>query len=95
MQKLHNGELHNSYSSLKIYTTIKSKQVGHTDYIEKDDKIHKFWSESLKRPLERPRPNWKNNTEVYLKEIVWTQFHRLNTGSSCTPVTKAMNFEIP
>jgi hypothetical protein len=73
-RKLHNDELHNSYSSPSIIRMIKSRRIRWAGHIERMGRrgMHiRYWWESLKkeRPLERTRRRWLHNIKMYLGEI--------------------------
>jgi hypothetical protein len=74
-RKLHNGELHNLYSSTDIIRQIKSRRMswaGHVARMGEGRKCTGFWWESRrKKPLGRPRRRWEDGIKMYLREIGW------------------------
>jgi hypothetical protein len=73
-RKLHNGELHNLYSSPDIIRQIKSSRMrwaGHVARIGEGRKV--YWvlvgNPEGKRPLGRPRRRWEDGIKTDLREI--------------------------
>jgi hypothetical protein len=65
MEKLHNEELHNLYSSPDIIRQIKSrlmKWAGHVARMGEERKVYKVLVEKPegKRPFRRPRRRWED-----------------------------------
>jgi hypothetical protein len=72
-RKLHNGELHNMYSSLNIVRVIKSRRmrwVGHVARMGEGRGVYRVLvgRPEGKRPLERPRRRWEDNIKMDLRE---------------------------
>jgi hypothetical protein len=73
-RKLHNGELHNLYSSPDIIRQIKSRRmrwVGHMAHMGKGRNVYRVLvgKPEGKRPLERPRRRWEDGIKIDLREI--------------------------
>jgi hypothetical protein len=74
--KLHNGELHNFYSSPDIIRQIKSRRmrwVGHVAHRGEGRNMYRVLvgKPEGKRPLERPRRRWEDGIRMDLREIGW------------------------
>jgi hypothetical protein len=75
-RKLHNGELHNLYSSPHIIRQIKSRRMrweGHVARMEEGRNVYRVLvgKPEGKRPLERPRRRWEDGIKMNLREIGW------------------------
>jgi hypothetical protein len=75
-RKLHNGELHNLYSSPDIIRKIKSRRTrwaGHVARMGEDRKVYRVLvgNPEGKRPLARLRRRWEDRIRMYLREIGW------------------------
>jgi hypothetical protein len=75
-RKLHNGELHNLYSSPDIMRQIKSRRMrwaGHAARMGDGRNLYGVLvgNPEGKRPLERPRRRWDNGINMDLREICW------------------------
>jgi hypothetical protein len=75
-RKLHNGELHNLYSSPHIVRQIKSRRMrwaGHVARMGEGRNVYRVLvgKPELKRPLGRPRRRWENGIKMGLGEIGW------------------------
>jgi hypothetical protein len=57
-RKLHNGDLHNLYSSPDIIRQIKSRRMRWAGHVARMGEERKTEG---KRPLERPRRRWDQN----------------------------------
>jgi hypothetical protein len=73
-RKLHNGELHNLYSSPDIIMQIKSRRmrwVGHVARMGEGRNVYRVLvgKPEGKRPLERPRRRWEDGIKMDLGEI--------------------------
>jgi hypothetical protein len=73
-RKLHNGELHNSYSSRNIIRQIKSRRMrwaGHVARMGEQRKMYKVLvgKPEGKKPLGRPRPRWEDGIRMDLEVI--------------------------
>jgi hypothetical protein len=73
-RKLHNKELHSSYSSPNIITINNSRMMrwaGHVAPMEEMRNTYEILvgKPEVKRPLGRPRRIWEDNIKMYLKEI--------------------------
>jgi hypothetical protein len=65
-RKLHNDELHNTYTSLNIFRVIKSRRMrwaGHVARMGEGRSIYRVLVRrpERKRPLGRPRRRWEDN----------------------------------
>jgi hypothetical protein len=72
--KLHNGELHNLYSSPDIIRKIKSRRMGWAEHVARMGEGRNMYRILVgkpegKRPLERPRRRWEDGIKMYLREI--------------------------
>jgi hypothetical protein len=75
-KKLHNGELHNLYSSPDIVTQIKSRRMrwaGHVARMGEGRNVYRILvgKPEGKRSLERPRRRWEDGVKMDLREIGW------------------------
>jgi hypothetical protein len=75
-RKMHNGELHNLYSSLDIIRQIKSRRMGwavHVARIGEGRNVYRvlMGKPEGKRPLERPRHRWEDGIKMDLRQIGW------------------------
>jgi hypothetical protein len=73
-RKLHNGELHNWFSSPGIIRQIKSRRMwwaGHVACVGEGRNMYRVLvgKSEGKRPLERPRHRWEDGIRNYLMEI--------------------------
>jgi hypothetical protein len=73
-RKLHNGELHNLYSSPDIIRKIKPKRmrwVGHVARMGKGRNVYRVLvgKPEGKRLLGRPRRRWEDGIKMGLREI--------------------------
>jgi hypothetical protein len=74
--KLHNGELHNLYSSQDIIRQIKSRRmwwVGHVARMGEGRNVYRVLvgKPEGKRPTERPRRRWEDGIKMDLREAGW------------------------
>jgi hypothetical protein len=75
-RKLHNGELHNLYSSPDIIRQIKSRRMrwaGHVARMEEGRDVYRVLvgKPEGKRPLVRPRRRCEDGIKMDLGEIGW------------------------
>jgi hypothetical protein len=74
-RRLHNGKIHNFYSSLDIIRRIKSRRmkwVGHVAHMGQDRKVYKVLGNSEgKSPLGRLWCRRKDGLRMDLREIGW------------------------
>jgi hypothetical protein len=75
-RKLHNGELHNLYSSSDIIRQIKSKRMrwaGHVARMGEGRNVYRVLvgKPEGKRPLGRPRRRWEDGIKMDLGETGW------------------------
>jgi hypothetical protein len=73
-RKLHNEELHISYSSPNIIRQIKSRRMrwaGHVARMGEERNVYKVLTGKPegKRPLGRPRRRWENGIRMDLRKI--------------------------
>jgi hypothetical protein len=88
-RKLHNGELHNLYSSPDIVRQIKSGRMGwagHVARMGEGRNVYRVWmgKPEGKGPLGRPRRRWEDGVKMDLREIgwgVWSGFTWLRIGT--------------
>jgi hypothetical protein len=81
-RKLHNGELHNLYSSPDIIRQIKSRRMrwaGHVARVGEGRNVYRVLVEKPKgkRRLERPRRRWEDGIKMGLREICGVEWIRL------------------
>jgi hypothetical protein len=74
--KLHNGELHNLYSSPDIIRQIKSRRMrwaGHVVRMGEGRNVYRVLvgKPEGKRPLGRPRRRWEDGIKMDLGETGW------------------------
>jgi hypothetical protein len=87
-RKLHNEELHNLCSSPNIIRIMKSRRIrwaGHVAHIGAKKNEYRIWRGNLeaKRPLERPRDIWADNSKMDLRDgVIWTGLIWLRIGTS-------------
>jgi hypothetical protein len=72
LRKLHSDEIHSLYSSLNIFTVIKSRRmrwVGHVACMWEGRGIYRVFvgRPKGKKPLERPRCRWEDNIKMDLR----------------------------
>jgi hypothetical protein len=72
-RKLHNGELHNLYSSPHTIGQIKSRRMrwaGHVARTREGRNVYRVLvgKPKGKRPLERPRHRWEDGIKMGLRE---------------------------
>jgi hypothetical protein len=75
-RKLHNGELHNLYSSPDNIRQIKSRRMrwaGHVVQMGEGRNVYRVLvgKPEGKRPFQRPRRRWENGIKMDLREISW------------------------
>jgi hypothetical protein len=75
-RKLHNGELHNLYSSPDFIRQIKSKRMtwaGHVAGTGERRNVYRvlMGKPEGKRPIERSRHRWEDGIKMDLREIGW------------------------
>jgi hypothetical protein len=76
LEKLHNEELHNLYSSPSIIRIIKLRRMrlaGHVERMREKKNAYRILvgKPEGKRPLGTPRRRWVNNIKMDLREIGW------------------------
>jgi hypothetical protein len=63
-------ELHDFYRSPSILTTVESRKLLRTRYIDKGECTHNFGGETpRKRKLQRPKMRWKCNIKIELRKM--------------------------
>jgi hypothetical protein len=75
-RKLHNGELHNLYSSPGIMWHIKSRRMRSAGHVARMGEGRNVYMVLVgkpegKRPLGCPRHRWEDGIKMDLKEINW------------------------
>jgi hypothetical protein len=75
-RKMHNGEIHNLYSSPDIVRQIKSRRmrwVGHVARMGEGRNVYRVLvgKPEGKRPLGKPRHRWADGIKMDLREIGW------------------------
>jgi hypothetical protein len=102
-RKMHNGELHNLYSSPDIIRQIKSRSMrwaGHVARMGEGRNVYRVLvgKPDGKRPPERPRRRWEDGIKMDLREIGcgdvdWIQ---LAQDRDCwrAPVNAVMNLRV-
>jgi hypothetical protein len=75
-RKLHNGKLHNLYSSPDIIRRIKSRRMrwaGHVARMGEGRNVYRVLvgKPEGKRQFERPRRRWEDRIKMDLGEIGW------------------------
>jgi hypothetical protein len=75
-RKLHNGELHNLYSSSDIIRKIKSRRIrwaGHVARMGEGRNVYRVLVGKAKgkRPLVRPRCRWEDGIKMGIRETGW------------------------
>jgi hypothetical protein len=74
VEKLHNEELHDLYSSPSVIRKIKSRRMrwaGHIAPMGEKRKTYRLLvgKPDGKRPLVKPRHRWADNIRMYLLEL--------------------------
>jgi hypothetical protein len=88
-RKLHNGELHNLYSSPDIIRQIKSRRMRWARHVARMGEGRNVYGVLVgnsegKRPLGRPRRRWEDGIKMDHGEIgwgVWSGFTWLGLGT--------------
>jgi hypothetical protein len=89
-RKLHNGELHNLYSSPDIIRQIKSRRMRWAGHVARVGGVGRnvyrvlVGKPEAERPLGRPRRGWEDGIKMDLREIgwgVWCGFTCLKVGT--------------
>jgi hypothetical protein len=102
-RKLHNGELHNLYSSPDIIRQIKSRRMrwaGHVARMGDERNVYRVLvgKPKGKGPLERPRCRWEDGIKMGLREIGWggVKWIRLAQDRDCwrAVVNVVMNLRV-
>jgi hypothetical protein len=75
-RKLHNGELHNLYSSPDIIRQIRSRRMrwaGHVARMGERKNLYRVLvgKPEGKRSLGGPRRRWENGMKMHLRQIIW------------------------
>jgi hypothetical protein len=85
LEKLHNEELLNSYSSSSIIRIIKSRRMrwaGHVALIGDNRNAYRILVRKPegKKPLGRQRCRWVDNIKMDLREMGWDGLDRTGSG---------------
>jgi hypothetical protein len=88
-RKLHNGELHNLYTSPDIIRQIQSRRMRWAGHVAQTGEGRNLYRVLVgkpegKRPLGRPRRRWEGGIKMDLGEIrwgVWSGFTWLRIGT--------------
>jgi hypothetical protein len=88
-RKLHNGELHNLYSSPDIIRQIKSRRMSWAGHVARMGERRNMYRVLVgkpegKGPFERPRRGWEGEIKMDLREFgwgVWSGFTWLRIGT--------------
>jgi hypothetical protein len=75
-RKLHNGELHNLYTSLNIIRVIKSRIVRFLGHIARMGELKNAYNILVRKPegkipLGRPRHRWEDNIRMDITDVGW------------------------
>jgi hypothetical protein len=76
LEKLHNEELHNVYSSSSVIRMIKSRRMRWAVHVARKGEMRNAYRILVgkpegKRPLGRPRRRWVHNIKMDIREIGW------------------------
>jgi hypothetical protein len=97
-RKLHNGELHNLYSSTSIFRIIKSRRMRCAGHVARMGRILVRNPEG-KRPIRRPRRKWEDNNKMDLSEIGCGGMDRIDLAQDRDQwralVNTGMNLRVP
>jgi hypothetical protein len=93
-RKLHNGGLHNLYSSPDIIRQIKSRRIRWAGHVAGKGEGRNVCRVLVgkpegKRPFERPRRRWEDGIKMNIREIgwgMWSGFTKLRIGIVCGPL---------
>jgi len=104
MEKLHNEELNNLYSSPNIVRVIKSRKMRWAGHVALMGEGRGFYRVLVgkpegRRPLGRPRPRWEGNIRMDLWEVGcgcvdWMELAQ-DTGRWLALVSAVMNLRVP
>jgi hypothetical protein len=102
-RKLHNGELHNLYSSPNIIRMMKSRKMRWAVHVARmSDKRNTYGilvgKPEGNRPLGKPRHKWVDNIKIDLRDIGWDiDWIDLaeNKGQWRAVVNTVMNLRVP
>ena len=103
-RKLHNQELNDLYSSPNIVRVIKSsrkRRTGHVARMGEGRGVYRILvgKPEGKRPLERPRRRWEDNTKVDLQEVGCEGMHWIELAHDKDRwralVNAVMNLQVP
>jgi hypothetical protein len=104
LKKLHNEELHNSYSSPHIIRLTKSRwmrwagQVARTMEMRNAHRILVAEPEG-KRILSRPRRRWEDNIKMDLREVRWGDMNWIDLAQNRDQwralVNRVLNLRVP
>jgi hypothetical protein len=103
-RKLHNEELHNSYSSSNIISIIKSRCMRWSGYVARigeNRNAYRFLvgKPEGKRPLGRPRRRWEDNNRMVLGEVRWGDVDWIGLAQDRnrwgTLVNSVLNLRVP
>jgi hypothetical protein len=97
-RKLHNEELHNLYSSLKIIRMMKSRRIGtacSTNGVKRNACRILVGKSKGNSPLGRKRRRWMDNIKMYLREIGWDGVDWIDLAQDRDQWRALANFRFP
>jgi hypothetical protein len=103
-RKLHNEELHSSYSSPSVIRMIKSRRMRWTGHVARMGEKRNAYRILVgkpegKRPLGRPRRRWVDNIKMDLREIGWDGMNWIDLAQDRDQwralVNTVMNLRVP
>jgi hypothetical protein len=104
MEKLHNEELHDLYSSPSIIRIIKARRMrlaGHVARMGENRSAYRLLvgKPEGRRPLGRPRRRWMDNIRMDLVEVGWGDVDRIGLAQDRDRwralVNSVLNLRVP
>jgi hypothetical protein len=103
LKKLHNEELHGSYSSPAIVRVIKARRMRWAGHVARMGEVRGTYNILVgrsegRRPLGRPWRRWENNIKMDLREIGFGDvdwIHLAQDRDTWVLVNMVMNLRIP